>query len=114
MFSKIKSWWKNQTEYKLTEIEKSLIQVITTMLEEEDVEIYTPDEGPYFIVYKNNICRVSDACIKLFCDGKLVLHDITPGMAYKTRQLIRNKVKDDVSEIENRLDKRIIDFIKEL
>lgn len=35
-------------------------------------------------------------------------------MAYKVKSMIRNKVTKDVSEIEQQLDNKIINFIKEL
>ena len=111
---KLKEWWKKSTEYQLTEIEESLVNIIQTILEDPNTEVYTPNERPYILKFKGGICRVSDLCIKLFCDDKFVLHDITPGMAYKVKQLVRSKVKKDVSEIEEQLDNEIINFIKEI
>ena len=110
----LKTWWKEHTEYQLTEIEESLVNIIQSILDDSTTEIYTPEERPYILRFNGGICRISDACIKLLYDEKLVLHDITPGMAYKVKQLVRNKVKEDVSEIEKQLDEGIIDFIKKL
>lgn len=112
MFEKIKSWWKKHTEYQLTDIEQSLFDIISNVINES--EIYTPDEGPYILKFKNGICRITDSCIKLYCSDKLVLHDITPGMAYKVRQLVRDKINKEVSEMEDDLDKQIINFIKQI
>lgn len=114
MFSNIKNWWDKQTGYKLNEIEQSLVTIIQSILEDPTTEIYTLGDKPYILKYKNGICRVSERCIKLFCDGKLVLHDITPSMAYKVRQMVRDRVDGDLTKIEDELDSKIVNFIKEL
>ena len=35
-------------------------------------------------------------------------------MAYKVKQLIRVKIKDDISKVEEELDSKIINFIKNM
>lgn len=114
MFKKIHDWWDNQTKYKLTELEESLVTIISGILEDPETEVYTPDEGPYFLRYKGGVCRITDSCVKLYCHDKLVLHDITPGMAYTLRKLVRCRVNKDISAMEDQLNNEIIDFIKTL
>ena len=114
MFSKIHDWWENQTRYKLTELEESLVTIISSILEDSETEVYTSDDGPYFLHYKGGICRITDSCVKLYCHDKLVLHDITPGMAYKLRKLVRDRINKDITAMENQLNSEIIDFIKKL
>lgn len=114
MFEKIKNWWKKHTEYQLTDVEESLLKIITDIVRDPSTEIYTPSEGPYVLKFNGGICRITDSCIKLYCKDKLVLHDITPGMGYKLRQIVRLEIDTIVSKIEDDLDKNIIDFIKNL
>ena len=113
-WSKIKTWWKKHTEYQLTDVEESLLKTITDIVRDPSTEIYTPSEGPYILKFNGGICRITDSCIKLYCKDKLVLHDITPGMGYKLRHIVRLEIDTIVSEIEDDLDKNIIDFIKNL
>ena len=124
MVKQIKNWWKRHTEYQLTDIEQSLFDIISNTINESEIytnivrdpstEIYTPAEGPYILKFNGGICRITDSCIKLYCKDKLVFHDITPGMGYKLRQVVRLEIDTVVSEIEDDLDKNIIDFIKSL
>lgn len=113
-WNKIKTWWEKHTEYQLTEIEQSIVSIIQAILDDPNTEIYTPGERPYILKCNKGICRVSDSCIKLFYDDKFVLHDVTQAMAYKVKTMIRDKVTKDVSEIEQQLDNKIVNFIKDL
>lgn len=114
MFKKVKNWFKNQFEYFPNDIEQSLINIIENILKEESIEIYTPVDYVYFIKFNGGICRITDATIKIYCKDKLVLHDVNPYVGYKVRQLIRNKINEDVSIIEKELDKLVINFINNL
>lgn len=114
MFKKVKNWFKNQFEYSPNDIEQSLINIIENILKEESIEIYTPVYYAYFIKFNGGICRITDATIKIYCKDKLVLHDVNPYVGYKVRQLVRNKINEDVSIIEKELDKLVINFINNL
>ena len=114
MFKKIKNWFKNQFEYSPNDIEQSLINIIENLLKDESIEIYTPVDYTYIIKFNGGICRITDSTIKIYCKDKLVLHDVNPYVGYKVRQLVRNKINEDVSIIEKELDKLVINFINNL
>lgn len=114
MFEKVEKWYKKHTEYQLTEVEESLVKVIEEIINDPETEIHTLVDRPYFIKFKHGVCAVSDASIKLYWDNKIVFHDITPGMAYTVKHLIRNKVNSIIDDLEKDLTGNILKFIKEL